>query len=99
MASVRATFWGVSLFILFQFFMFEGLLNKIIISLALDGCVMIIASEAYTIYLLIFNARPWNNCYTSQDSFKGISQEFPLRKFFKTCGSKTRLYNERQWNL
>ena len=79
--------------------MFEGLLNKIIISLALDGCVMIIASEAYTIYLLIFNARPWNNCYTSQDSFKGISQEFPLRKFFKTCGSKTRLYNERQWNL
>lgn len=79
--------------------MFEGLFNKMVISLVLDGYVMIIASEAYTIYHLMFNARPWNNSYTSQDRFKGISQEVPLRKFFKTCGSKTRLYNERQWNL
>jgi len=37
--------------------MFEGLFNKMVISLALDGYVMIIASEAYTIYLLMFNAR------------------------------------------
>lgn len=98
MVSVRVIFWGVSVFILFQLFMFEGLFNKIV-SLALDGYEMIIASGAYTIYLLIFNVRPWNNCYTSQDRFKGISLEVPLRKFFKTCGSKTRLYNERQWNL